>query len=309
MAKFDHETPLGKLEIGFAKIEHAQIKLHDFEFEGRPLHCLYVEFHLLKKTIWRKGYVDLAIDREHHLSDQALEDRLVVIVRDLFLQWWAVNADRAKRAVLLSERKWLLSNIECVRNALAKNRAALDNIGLRPTSLSVQDPATTNETPWRPRPHQSGYFSPMTQFRHKTPLGCLDMRFRDARLAHIFLNNFIFEGQAYRRFNVGLERIEETWYTYTMIGLEDGQGHYLTDGVVAKRLAKVIVDLFLQWWPEAAAKVRRKALNKAREQLQGRLDTYQAALDNLDRQIAALPEPIGDADVVDDVVTQLLELA
>jgi hypothetical protein len=135
------------------------------------------------------------------------------------------------------------------------------------------------------------------------------MRFRDARLAHIFLNNFIFEGQAYRRFNVGLERIEETWYTYTMIGLEDGQGHYLTDGVVAKRLAKVIVDLFLQWWPEAAAKVRRKALNKAREQLQGRLDTYQAALDNLDRQIAALPEPIGDADVVDDVVTQLLELA
>ena len=140
MAQFHYETPLGRLDISCPKEGAASLRLHNFEFEGQPLHYFCVEFHQVRRKSWRLGhYIVAMVDEQNYLEDEPLQQRLIAVLRDLFLQWWATEGIAASRVILNEAVEGLGFVIRNESRVLAAHQAELADVEQRLAALPTTD--------------------------------------------------------------------------------------------------------------------------------------------------------------------------
>ena len=163
----------------------------------------------------------------------------------------------------------------------------------------------------------------MTHFECDTPLGQLDLDFPHEGFVHLRLYNFEFEGQAFSFFEVPLRYQEGLWLKNSRTTTLIASSRRCKDKALKERLLDQLEDVFLQWWAVNKVEVRREGLARDKERLcqdiereqdlitksQETVSKYQAEIEDLDLQIAALPNPEKALVESDTAVAQLLNLA
>ena len=154
MPEFEIETPLGRLELDFQNENRVWLSLCDFVFEGLPFASFRTLFQRADAQ-WQEesGTTNLSLSQYQYrrYRNKALQQRLLELVKDVFLQWWTVSEIEVQRVMLAESRELLDQNIKFEKRRLvgckrtiASYQAELKKLNLQIAALP--EPEDINES-------------------------------------------------------------------------------------------------------------------------------------------------------------------
>lgn len=127
MVSFDYKTPLGTLDLRFYHETSVGIGLAQFEFDDQDFYSFQVQFTQDGVGVWQLEYLYGTLNHGRSLrKNSKIGNRLAEVIRDLFLQWWAINRAEVPKGLLQETKEQLLEEIRYIERRIVGDQACLD---------------------------------------------------------------------------------------------------------------------------------------------------------------------------------------